>query len=90
MEHHKLLVVSLLQHVFQHGEQRHVEHIAVLGKRLLDKAAVVSFFAKDVDKRVVGTLVGKECGVESCLAESTDDATCPVDAVVVFGSSKRE
>ena len=91
MEHDELLAPLFGQHAIYDREQVGVEmFFCVGGGGLFDEAPLVGLPAEEIDKRMVGLLVGKEHGVEPGLFEGGNEAFLAVDVVVVFGRDSGE
>ena len=84
MQHNQLLFTLLVDDVVYGLDHLVVVHVVAF-RLLFDKFPFVSLFAEDVNKRVVGALVGYERGVETCLAERRYYAFFAVNAAVVVG-----
>lgn len=90
MEHYELWPAAVGEELFYRLEHVEVAEIGVGRECLFKKLPRVGFAAEDVDKRVVGPLVGQECGVESGFAEGCDYPFLAIYAVIVSGTGGRE
>ena len=85
MQHDKLFAVSFRKFLLHQCQQIIIRKILTGSQRIfLDEVTVIGFFSKEVDKRVVVTLIGEESCLETCFFESGNNSFLMIDGIEIL------